>query len=293
MAIDKKPKTKVQKPKMPMPADKPTPAPRTKFTVKPWQAGVGEKIIEYSDTGMGKSTLARLAPRPVWLGLDDGASKLKKPGTNDPLDRIPDIHTFSDVRAALQQIDLYDNFDTVVIDHTTILEDWATIHVVDTVPTTKGQPVANIEAYGWKEGYRHLYDAMRGPLVDADELIRRGKNVIFIAQATTHKVPHPGGAESFLRAGPRLYSGYPISIEDLYCEWADYILRIDYQNVFVSKERKISGTTARAIYVQPEVWFRAKTRTPWYDKNDELISAISFENPNDDSIWQFIFGGGE
>lgn len=291
MAINKKPPLK--KPTVSRPAMPTIPDPRAKFKVEPWNSGAGEKIIIYSDTGMGKSTLARLAPRPVWLGLDNGAGKLKKPGTDDPLDRIPDIHTFSDVRTALQQVDLYDNFNTIVVDHATILEDWATVHVVDTIHTAKGESVANIEAYGWKEGYRHLYDVMRGPLADADELIRRGKNIIFIAQATTHKVSHPGGAESFLRAGPRLYSGYPISIEDLYSEWANYILRIDYANVFVSKKRKISGETTRAIYVQPEVWFRAKTRTPWYDDEGNLISAVTFENPDDDSIWRFIFGGGE
>ena len=289
MTVSKKPRSKLTKPNVPKPK-MPMPKMPTSFSVEPWSSGAGEKIIIYSDTGMGKSTLARLAPRPVWLGLDDGAGKLKKPDTNDPLDRIPNIHTFADVRAVLQQIDLFNNFDTVVVDHTTILEDWATIQVVDTVPTAKGQSVANIEAYGWKEGYRHLYDIMRGPLADCDELIRRGKNVIFIAQATTHKVSHPGGAESFLRAGPRLYSGYPISIEDLYSEWASYILRIDYSNVFVSKKRKISGETTRAIYIQPEVWFRAKTRTPWYDEKGSLISTVAFENPDDDSIWQFIFG---
>lgn len=286
-----KPKTKLQKPTMPIPADEPASAPVANFTVEPWQTNDGKRIIIYADTGIGKSTLARLAPVPVWLGLDDGAGELKKPGTDDPLDRIPGLKTFADVRTALQQVSLFNNFKTVVIDHTTILQDWAIDHVINTIPTKGGDHVANIEAYGWKEGYRHLYDVMRGPLADCDELIRRGKNVILIAQGATHRVQHPGAVD-YLRAGPRLYGGKP-SVEALYCEWASYILRIDYHNVFISKERKISGATERAIYVQPEVWFRAKTRTPWYDKDGDVISTVTFQNPDDDSIWQFIFDGGE
>lgn len=279
-----KPKSKavLKKPKMPMPIlTTPTLIPQTKFTIEPWQTGDGERIIIYGDTGIGKSSLARLAPAPVWLGLDDGAGKLKKPDTNDPLDRIPNIHSFADVRMALQQVDLYENFKTIVIDHATILEDWAIAHVVDTVPAKGGDHVANIEAYGWKEGYRHLYDVMRGPLADCDELIRRGKNIIIIAQGTTHRIQHPG-AEDYLRAGPRLYGGRP-SVEALYCEWANEIYRIDYHNVFI-KKRKIAGATTRAIYAQSEVWFRAKSR-------NGLEPIISFEDQTDDSVWRFLFGG--
>lgn len=286
MTISKKTLTKPKVKKSTLPPDPVI----TNFKVEPWKTNDGERIIIYGDTGIGKSSLARLAPDPVFLGLDEGAAKLKKLGTDNPLDRITGLRTFADVRAALQQVDLYDNHKTVVIDTATFLEDLGIVHVVATIPTKGGEHVANIEAYGWKEGYRHLYDVMRGPLADCDELIRRGKNVILIAQATTHKIQHPG-AEDYLRAGPRLYGGRP-SVEALYCEWADHILRIDYHNVHI-KKRKISGMTERAIYVQPEVWFRAKTRTPWYDADGNLISVVTFENQDDDSVWTFMFGGGE
>ena len=259
-----------------------------KFTVESWDTGAeGKRIIIYGDTGIGKSSLAQLAPKPVFLGLDEGGGELRHPVTGEKPKRIPRLETFADIRIALQQIDLFDLYETVIIDTTTILQDWAEEHVVATIKTEKGATVKNLVAYGYNKGYKHLYNVMKGPLQDCDELIRRGKNVILVAQEGLHNVPHPGG-EDFLRAGLRLHVDKTWNIEALYCEWASYILRVNYHNTFV-KDKRVSGSTDRAIFVQPELYFRAKTRTPWYDDDGSLISAVSFETLADDSIWKFIF----
>ncbi len=283
MAIDKskKPRTKVKKPNLPPPAARPAPAVAKNFTPESWDGSDAEKILLYADTGMGKTSLSLLAPKPVFLGLDDGGRKLRHPVTGEPLKRIPNLETFADVRAALQQVDLYDNYETINIDTVTILQNWAEPYTFATVPGPKGSKVTNIEGYGYNKGYKHLYDTMNHILSDCDELVRRGKNVIMIAQAIPNRISNPGG-EDFLRDGPRLYAGKP-SIEALYCEWADHILRIDYINAF-TKDKKISGDTSRAVFVQPELHFRAKSRTV-----EEPV--VSFEDNADDSIWKFIFGG--
>ncbi len=276
----KVPKSAKNRPGPPPPA--PVATPSKKFTVKSWgNSNAGEKIIIYGDTGLGKTTLATTAPKPVFLGLDKGEGKLVNPITGEPPMFVPDVETFADVRSALQQIDLYDDFKTIVIDNATILQDWAEPYVVATIPTDKGAYVKNLLGYGYNKGYKHLYNVMKGPLQDCDELVRRGKNVIMIAQSLPHRVSNPGG-EDFLRDGPRLHIDKTWSIEALYCEWADHILRIDYFNSFVSKDKKISGDTTRAIYIQPEVHFRAKSRTI----NEPVLT---FEEPADDTAWQFIF----
>jgi len=259
-----------------------------KFKVETWDTtGEGKSIALYGDTGIGKSSLAFLAPKPVWLGLDEGAGELRHPITGEKPQRIPDIKTFSDVREALQDVSLFDPYETVVIDTVTILQDWAEPHVVTTIPTEKGAKVKNLIGYGYNKGYKHLYNVMKGPLQDCDELIRRGKNVILIAQAGLHNVPNPGG-EDYLRAGLRLHVDKTWNIEALYCEWADYILRVDYFNTFI-KDKRVSGSTDRAVFVQPELHFRAKTRTPWYNEDGSLISVLSFETLADDTVWKFIF----
>lgn len=252
------------------------------FKISPWDASnEGEKIIIYADTGMGKTTLAALSPNPVFIGLDDGGRRIKHPVTGEPLQHIESVESYEDIRNVLQQIDVFDNSTTIVIDTVTILQDLAIPYMLATIPKENGDKATNIVAYGYNKGYQHLYDLMKFILQDCDALVRTGKNVILIAQATPNRISNPGG-EDYLRDGPRLYAGKP-STEALYCEWADHILRIDYQNVWV-KEKKVVGDTTRVIFTKPELYFRAKSRTV-----DEPV--ISFENQQDDSIWKFIFGG--
>lgn len=286
MAIPK-PKTKLTKPKLPVPAMPKAPtAPPKKFNVQSYaDIRRGEKIIIYGDTGMGKTSLALLAPKPVFLDLDEGAFEFHHPVTGKKVDYVPDIRNFTDVRAALQQIDLYDDYETVVIDNVTILQDWAEPHVVATIPTEKGAKVTNIVGYGYNKGYKHLYNVMKEPLTDCDELIRCGKNVILIVQAGLRSVPNPSG-EDFLRAGLRLHVDKSWNIESLYCEWASEIYRIDYHNAFINKENKISGDSIRAVFTQPELYFRAESKRG-------LAPIISFGDKADSSIWQFLFGSEE
>lgn len=273
-----------KKPKIPVRKTSPLPVrtPAKKFNVSNWDAAnEGEKILEYGDTGMGKTTLAALSPNPAFLGLDEGGGKLKHPITGKMLRRVPGIETYQDVRDALQQSDVFKDNATIVIDTVTILQDWAVPHMLANIPKEKGDKAKNIVAYGYNKGYQHLYDLMKFILQDCDRLIHQGKNVILVAQATPNRVSNPGG-EDYLRDGPRLYAGKP-SIEALYCEWADHILRIDYQNIW-AEDKKAKGDTTRVIYTQPEVYFRAKSRTLTPEQ-----AVVSFETPQDDSIWKFIF----
>lgn len=260
----------------------PSAAPKKQFEIKPWTGeGEGEKIGIYADSGMGKTTLAAMAPKPVFLGLDDGGRCIRHPVSGEPLNAIPGIETFQDVRDVLHSFDLLDSHSTVVIDTVTVLQDMAIPFILETVPSEKGVKMSNIVKYGYNKGYQHLYDAMKLILQDCDALVKRGKNIVFIAQAGPHKVPNPSG-EDYLRSGPRLYSSSP-SIEALYCEWLDHVFLIDYNLKAVEKKKAVSGED-RVIYTKGQVHFRAKSRT----LTDEQ-SLVSFEHPGDDSIWQFIF----
>ncbi len=241
----------------------------------------GKKILIHADSGMGKTTLASLAPGPVFIGLDNGGVGIKV--YNRVGDDDNPVETYLDVRAALQA-GIYDAYESVVLDTVTLLEEWAEQHVLDTVTNDNGDKMSSIVKYGWSNGYKHLYDMMKLILQDCDALIRKGKNVILIAQSTPHNVPNPGG-EDFIRQGPRLISRKNANIEALYCEWADHIFHIGYQFLNVDKKKKATGSGGRAIFVHPEPHFRAKSRTLGLDK-----AVVSFEDPTDDSIWVFLFG---
>jgi hypothetical protein len=204
------------------------------------------------------------------------------------------VETYDDVRAILQQPDLFNGYKTVVIDNATVLQDWAVPYVLATVPLEKGGKADNILSYGWNKGYQYLYDAMKLILTDCDALVSKGFNIIVIAQSDVHKVPNSGG-EDFLREGPRLHAGKP-SIEALYCEWANHIFMIAYSSVSIRKDDakkkagKADGDTTRIIRTQPEIYFRAKTRQ--LKSGEFLPPAVSFEDRADDSLWQLMFNQG-
>ncbi len=274
----------LKKPKRPLPPIPTAKIPAKKFTVESWNVDAGKRILIYADTGMGKTSLAMLAPKPVFIGLDEGGRELVYPDGSH-LKMVPGVETFSDVRSALQQHDLYADYETVVVDTVTLLQDWAEVYVVENITTEKGAKVKNLLGYGYNKGFKHLYNTMKLILQDCDALIRAKKNVILLAQGINHNVPNPGG-EDFLRHGLRLHVDKSWDIESLFCEWCDHLLRISYYDTIVGKDKKIIGSTTRAIFVQPEPHFRAKSRTV-------SEPVVSFADKTDSSIWQYIFPGSE
>jgi hypothetical protein len=257
---------------------------RKNFTVAKWHGeNDGEKIIIHADSGMGKTTLASMAPKPLFIGLDDGGRKIRNPKTGEPLTVIEGVSTFQDVLDVFSDHTLFDDYETGVLDTITLTETLAIDWILQNVAGPKGKRMSNIVEYGYNKGYTHLYEAMDKltPLFDA--LVRRGKNIILIAQSANHKVANAGG-EDFLREGPRLSSSSNANIEARFCEWADHILRLAYLNVVVD-ERKVIGDNTRAVFTDGEAYFRAKSR----DEEIRKVKTISFETPEDDSIWKWVF----
>jgi len=280
------------------------------FQVATWDgAGEGEKIIMYADSGMGKTTLASMLPNPVFAGLDDGGRKIKNPTTSELLKNIPGIETFSDFRAATQQQDLFNDYETYVVDTGTILEslalDWVLENILGGENSTNR--MKNIEQYGWGKGHRHLYDTMRLPLADFDALIRRGKNVCILCQMQQVSIANASG-EDYLCDAPKLapkHGKQTPSIWGMWVEWADHVFKISNEGVIAvkddkkSKVSKATSTGNRVIHVHaPEVHYKAKSRSI-----PPRFPVVSFDNPADDSIWKFLFdevwrdipeeGGGE
>ena len=271
---------------------KAAPIPMKTFTTGLWKdEGEGERILLYAKSGMGKTTVAALAPKPVFIGIDDGGKKIKDPRTGEDLQKIHGIETYSDIRNALQQPSLFEQYETAVIDTFTLVEELAEPFMFRTIKHEKSGTVTHLEGYGFGKGYKHLYDTMIPLAADCDRLIRMGKNVILICQLMNVKVANPGGLD-FLEAGPKL--SHPTSeknsVRRYFCEWADHVFKIDHFGVEVDKDHKATGGTSRAIFVQDEMHYVAKTRSA---EKFEGNRAVAFDKPDDDTVWQFLFGGGE
>ncbi len=272
--------------------------PTKKFGVEPWVAAEeGAKVIGYGTTGIGKTTLFSMMPDAIFIGLDDGGRRIVNPVTGKPIRHVPGVETYADVRAALQQSDLFPKGSSCVIDTLTLVERVAEQHVLDTVPLPKnGGKANNIKHYGWNEGSSHVLDAMRIILQDFDALIRRGVNVGLICQTRAITVANAEGTD-YLQECPRLHHDNKISVMDEVCAWADHIFRVSFLSTTVTKgkDQKIgritSGDSTRVISIQGAPYFKAKSRTleQFVDADGEPVESISFEGPADNSIWQFIF----
>lgn len=273
------------------------------FAVHSWDgAGEGQKVLIYGASGKGKTSLAALAPDPVFIGLDDGGRMIRNPITGEPIKRVPGVETFQDVRDALHQPGLFNQAKTIVIDTGTALELLAIQHVIETIPHEKGASVAihHLDDYGYGKGYNHLFDTMRLIFQDLDGQIRQGKNVVVICQQCPVVIANAAGA-NYLQDGPKLYAPGPDSkqsftVRGYACEWADHVIKVDYlqQQVFGARteERggkikefagKVVGNTTRAIFTMPQdPSYFAKTRTL-------TDPVVSFADQKDDSIWRMLF----
>jgi hypothetical protein len=242
----------------------------------------GKRIVIYAPGGGGKSTLAGLAPDPVFLDVEDGAKFISVDRIEGPNgERL--LYTFTDVRECLNSL-LSSPKKTVVIDSVTVLESWALAHTLATVKNERGNLVDNVEAYGFGKGYRHLYDTFLLFLADCDNLIRAGKNVILIAHDCTANVPNPAG-EDYIRYEPHLQSpkSGQSSIRNRVIQWADYVLFIGYD--VITKDGKGQGGGTRTIFASELPTHIAKSRTP--------IDNRPFKNAADGEIWNAIMKGGK
>lgn len=285
--MPKPPRPKPPKPKRPAP-----PPPKQQsdivksnktFTIEEWTgSGEGEKIILYGRSGIGKTTLASMVPDPVFIGIDDGGRKIRNPKTGEPMRRVPEIESFEDIRAALHS-SVFNECGSIVIDTVTDLQRWGQQGTFNRVKGPKGTLAENIEDYGYGKGYRHWYDTMNLILNDLDVHIRAGRNIVLLAQRATRRKANPAG-EDYLMEVPDLYHSKDVSILDAYIAWADHVLRADYANVCVDKDKKVAASGGRAVFIQPEAHFEAKSRTIPIE-----YDVVEFNTPDDDSIWRLIF----
>ncbi len=252
------------------------------FRVEDWDRGnEGLRIGLVAGPGMGKTTLASMAPEPVFVGLDEGGREIRNPITGKKLKHVPDVEDYYDVLGTIRQPSLFDNYNTVVFDTITLVETWMAPWVIENIKKERGGTAKNIVDYGWSQGFQHIYDTFTGFLADCDSLIRAGKNVILVGQSHAAKTVNEAG-DDYLCSNVRLQNRKENNIAQ-FNEWCDHVLRIGYLDINVT-DKKAKGTTERGIFFKPEPHYFAKSRTLPLDAD-----YVPFESPSDDSIWKMLF----
>jgi hypothetical protein len=238
---------------------------------------VGHRILLYGPGGIGKTSLADLAPGPVVsVDLDDSLGVLQPAHTQ----RVAGIANWNDLHEMLLG-EGWKSVRTLVIDSATKAEELAVAHTLKNVLTEKGAQPTSIEGYGYGKGYQHVYETWLPLLEDLDTHVHAGRNVILICHDCMASVPNPQG-EDWLRSEPRLQSpsSGKASIRLRTKEWADHVFFLNY-DVNVSDKGKAQGSGTRTLYPAEMPWYMAKSR--------RLTKEIVIE-PGSAAIWEALFG---
>ncbi len=245
------------------------------FVVQKGPAEGPQRVVIYGAGGIGKTSLAALLPKPLFIDLEDGSRELD-------VSRIPraSVPGWDALRALLHSKETIAPYQTIVVDSATKAQEMAGAWTVANVPDEKGMRVDSLEKYGYGKGFQYLSDTFLFLLQDLDDIVRQGKDVVLIAHDVAFTVPNPNG-EDFLKYGPDLYApkeGGKASVRNRVVQWADHVLWIGY-DLMVGKDGVARGSGSRRIYPTELPWCLAKTR--------RAFDPIEYVR-GDDSVWRAL-----
>jgi len=264
------------------------------FSVAPMaDDATGQKILIYGKTGIGKSSLAMLAPGIVhWIMVDDGARNLQHPVTGERILAYTGVNTYQDVIGACQAfLNGSPEGATLVLDTITKIQALAEEYVVANIRTPNGGVATSLESYNFGKGWRYTGEAMRSLLDLIDEISASGRHVVLIGQETSIVVANAAG-DDYLQDVPKLVENKMATVRSDVSELMDVIAFVTFDGLdsLVAEEgrrtAKARQSRERVVYTGGAAHFLAKSRT----RNGVSIpETISYESPEDDSFWRFIF----
>ncbi len=171
------------------------------------------RVFCYGTHGVGKSTWAAGAPRPIFIPTEDGLAGLE-------VDRFPLVTRYDEVIAALSSLYSEDHsYETVVIDSADWLERLIWTNVCEQ------RSAKAIDDFGFARGYAFALTQWT-QVLDGLSALRneRGMTIIILAHSRIAPFNNPE-TESYDRFSPRLYK----SAASLLMEWADEVLFATYK----------------------------------------------------------------
>ena len=188
------------------------------------------RCMLYAVEGIGKSTFASLAPKPIFLPTEEGLNEI-------------DCASFP-VATKLNQLFGYmadlikedHEYQTVVIDTL----DWLERLIWDEVCEENNK--TNIEDIGYAKGYKFALTHWTR-FLDGLEVLRKEKNmmIILLAHSSIEKFDDPE-RESYDRYCPRLHKHASGMIR----EWCDEVLFACYEVDIKSEDAGFNKTTSKA-----------------------------------------------
>lgn len=233
------------------------------------------RLLVGGTEGIGKTTFAAGAPKPIFLESEDGSGRLN-------VARLPAVKHWKDVAHAVDLLlnETHD-YQTLVIDTVDWLEPlcWSFICARDLKK--------NIESYGYGKGYTAALDEWRAGFIrQLERLKAKRMHVLMLAHSHVKTFKNPQGAD---------YDRYQLQLNDKASgalkQWCDAVLFANYETYSIKQDdddRKGKGmsTGARYLHTERTAAYDAKNRfglppqiaLSW-DEFDTLAKAGNPEDP--------------
>lgn len=212
-------------------------------------------LVIHGPDGVGKSTFAADAPKPIFLGAEDGSNNLNV--TRMPL--LTDYQMF--MRGLAELVNEKHDFQTVVVDTLDWLESLVFLDVC------KEHNAKNIEDYavkalGFAKGYLFALERWKEVMTLLTRLREeRSMNVICIAHTTIKKFEDPATPSGYERYQLKLRSSAGADAAALWREYVDNVLFANYLTTTTSEDKKRGfGDGTRVLYTERRPGWDAKNR---------------------------------
>lgn len=195
-------------------------------------SGLPERILLHSSPGIGKSTWAANADRPIFIQTEDGLSGLPD------VDTFPLAKSYDEVMEAISSLYVEPHdYKTVVIDSA----DWLELLIVQKV--CDDEKVQSIEKISYGRGHVFALNYWRN-IIDGLNALRndRQMGVILLCHTDVKRVSDPTMPEYDTNT-LKLHKRASAILE----EWADIILYAMIQTNTVTEESGFSGKRIRAV----------------------------------------------
>lgn len=223
------------------------------------------RLLVYGGSGIGKTTLASKAPKPLLIDLEDGGEYVE-------IDRTPIITSYSDFIEAVRWAYKSD-YETIVIDTLDMLEVLLHAHVC------KSNNWKSMESAGYGKGYQVAQETWITVLDIFDKCVSAGKNILCIGheQIKTYNSPDS-----------EVYDRYQIKLNaksaNLIVARMDAVFFAQWEKVVVKDRTRddrnyVRGTGERVLRTSEAPAWVAKCRFPNIKETEPMDGSV-FEEFN-------------